>query len=526
MAKKATGVTIEMLEKRINWGDSAAIRNAVAKYFDLPLDDPNRPSKEVALWFIKRIDADAAFLHGGISYILEIGYFTYEEMLELGVGNILARYINHTRFGLEDMENHPFPKDIDKFKKLLDRELSDHREIIAKGLLTQNIRMIDSKTPKLKKAYMKFLDKAFGMLVQMSGMSEGEAWRRASYIPSSTIARKFTQSVGSPVALHEARGMFERRCGNKAVPYEQIVDGLMPFFSTFPMSSRQYPYCKGVSTEAILYALDDAVADLASDKEGRRSKVYNYFIKPLMSNVSLLSNIHGSSLISYSLKQYVARIGGAVVPAGELVNFTQSVLFKLEKVGSNRRCLVEDMARIKIQNKLPVSREFIELQQKLNSYEGRICYNNKCINDFQFWLDDRDRRDSNTIFPSGVSFNTSFEETFKLKVEDLELFRAHKEHINWNALNTIKEIPKEYLMEFSWFFQLHCLSKEVFATLDEEVLTEYLNLGGHVPPSFFLVNKNISVEYLVKNIDRLLDNRRSISNCKHISLSEMVAALA
>jgi hypothetical protein len=526
MAKKKMGITIEMLEKRVNWEDMNSVRDAISKFFYVPEGDSSRPSQELALWFLNKIyDGNPLQLQGNVSYLLELGYFTYEEMLEAGVGHILARYIDRVNFQLEHKEN-PYPVDIEKLEKLLARESIEHRQMIAEGMLTRSVKLVGSKFPNVKKSYIEFMKKGYGKLAVISGLSEDQLWRRAVYLPTPVIMRRFRESFGFLVKQCETLGMFERRCSNSSMPYEQIVDELLPAMAELPLATGTFPYCMNMGCDALLSALDDCALDLAKDKEGRRNKVYNLVIKPLLHNdAKIMRNMSNGHTSVGQILSYLARIAGAVVPAGELVNFVTEVVFRMEPSPRYRRCHVEEIARIKTKANLPVSREFIDLQYKVEIYEGRICYNNRCINDLDFWLQDRDRDRRIVIFPSGLAYNDSFSRNFKLRVEDLDFFRTHAPNVGWSPLCGLEHAPKEYLVEFAHNMPLHYLSREILATLDEETVGIHLAIGNHVPNSFFMHNKSLSAEFIGKHAGTLLNNRGPMGHYEHIKLSDVVAAL-
>lgn len=528
---KQKGLTIEIMEKRLKETGDRCLPSIFNKYFDeKKIEDPQRPSKEIAEWFFKNLCRSYGY-SGEMFNLLEQGYINFSQIIELDCSDM---FMNSTRSFLALLvAEKGIAADAKEMKMIFGKIPHSRKEEIAKGILTLNIRMHncieDRDLATMKENFIKVIEGCFSFLLQQIEVNDHSLWmwRNCAYIPTTVIKREFNNSFMINSEYERVGGRFQEHVRRFNIPIEQTLE-LVDFFRGLPQAGTKFPYCKNIGVEVLIDSLEQGANDLGRCTPDTRRKIYNMFIKPLQSNPELFTSMFEGFSYGDGIRG-LARLGGAVVPASEVVTFIKTILEPLFNREGDTYSAAKFVAEVKTNSNQPVTKEFILYQIEKGIRGSALCLNNSCISNLNFWINIAGHNSSRfALFQNGLQHNESFKKWFKLDIEDLDFYRENKRNIAWSSFFGLSVFPKEFIKEFSEYLPMSRLSNEVLASFGEEELSYYLNTPycDYVPYNFLAINHNISIPFMAENAMKLLRNRNAIEFCPHISLVEMVAALA
>ena len=521
-------ISIEFLENKMgNMGGNRGIYEVFDKYFCREEDTEQRPSKEVAIWFFKELSRDFRF-RGEMRHMLDLGYLGFKDVVEAGQSKLLTSNRNLMTTFFE--ENCSMPMEEKEMRRLFSFVISvESKQRLAYAILSLDIAMVNvlTKGTIQKNNFINCMNNNFAFL--LSQVDEEEPylwmWKNCSYIPTAVIKEEFRKAVPFSSTASEIFTKCQRHFGRCYIPIEQTLE-LIPYFASLPQTSSSFPFNQDQGSETMIDGLNQAAEDLAKASSEQRNMIYKMYIKPLITTPTLFLEMF-SGYGKEDMLRAVTRIGAAVTPASDLVKFVKEFIFNMADLNTGIDSLLDSIGRLKTRASKQVSVEFIALQMSRDIGYEYVCFNNDCINDLNFWK--KLSPYNNSLFAQGLQHNKSFNNTFKLNVDDLPFYKENRNSIIWSSFYRLKVIPKEFLMLFSDEISLNRISGPVLASLDEEILEVYLNKDTKelypVPSNIFRDNHSFGVAFIAKYAERLLTTKMAIGHCSHISLKDLVKEL-
>lgn len=541
VSKKGNIITKEIIDKMIETKGELALQDIFYRYFNKQEGDPTRPSNELALYLIKK-GIDEKECHQRLTpmwleQILGLGYIGLSELLGLIKIEDLQQYENKLLlYALFHTNQFSFPKEEKEMDEVLSKLNYSEQKTLVELLLKRKVNFSgfsrpyynDSKIKNARNNYITFLNKFYTYFINNSYITESEAWRLASYIPTNVITNKLKNALPFYCNVKTVFLLLE----NKKMPLGQIIE-LLDFLKTFPLASCSFPYDEKCGMELILNTLSVHIEEIAAADSSLKRKLYNMFIKPLQNDPTLLEKCDQlETIIS------VVTISATLVSSEELMSFINNVLIQKNIMAYvPESAIIERVASIRTKINAPVPIEFIYMQEKYNPHLEHVCFNNDCINDIDFWIKRKKRLGHGNVLSYTLSFNSSFLHWFKPNSKDFPVYRELFDNtlIDFLTISKVKNLTKEFVAAFYENLSIEYMDSNVLENIiDKDIVAlklesmEY-DIDTRLPESLFSLNKTFNPEFFAKYATRLrvfgCKRRTFVGSMCDIKLSDVVKAL-